>query len=138
VNSTNQVVTSTSNTPAVNTSVKPLDEAVRWHRGRPIAPEEVHYTCPKCGMTSSNPHDVAAKYCGHCHEYERERGRGGPHTLREEGWVAVHPAFEEIPEGTTVTLLRPTPPARRSPRLFGGLTASLASNPIHSKQLPLT
>lgn len=29
------------------------------------------YTCPKCGRTSYNPNDIANKYCGYCHEFER-------------------------------------------------------------------
>lgn len=24
-------------------------------------------TCPDCGLTSYNPHDIAQKYCGFCH-----------------------------------------------------------------------
>jgi hypothetical protein len=27
------------------------------------------FTCPKCGMTSHNPHDVANNYCGNCHAF---------------------------------------------------------------------
>lgn len=26
-------------------------------------------TCPKCGMTSRNPHDVREGYCANCHDY---------------------------------------------------------------------
>ena len=26
-------------------------------------------TCPKCGMTSYNPMDIAQRYCGNCHEF---------------------------------------------------------------------
>lgn len=26
-------------------------------------------TCPKCGMTSYNPHDEREGYCGNCHEF---------------------------------------------------------------------
>jgi hypothetical protein len=26
-------------------------------------------TCPRCGWTSHNPHDVAERYCGHCHVF---------------------------------------------------------------------
>lgn len=25
------------------------------------------FTCPDCGRISHNPHDVAQRYCGHCH-----------------------------------------------------------------------
>lgn len=31
------------------------------------------YTCPRCGMTSHNPHDEAERYCGNCHQYEDDR-----------------------------------------------------------------
>lgn len=24
-------------------------------------------TCPHCGYTSYNPHDITERYCGHCH-----------------------------------------------------------------------
>jgi hypothetical protein len=27
------------------------------------------YTCPFCNMTSNNPHDVEASYCGNCYRY---------------------------------------------------------------------
>lgn len=27
------------------------------------------FTCPRCGMTSYNPTDVAERYCGHCHDW---------------------------------------------------------------------
>lgn len=26
-------------------------------------------TCPVCGMTSGNPHDVLEGYCGNCHDW---------------------------------------------------------------------
>lgn len=26
-------------------------------------------TCPRCGMTSSNPNDVREGYCGNCHDW---------------------------------------------------------------------
>jgi hypothetical protein len=26
-------------------------------------------TCPRCGWTSHNPHDIAEQYCGHCHVF---------------------------------------------------------------------
>ena len=29
----------------------------------------VHITCPRCGMTSSNPNDVREGYCGNCHDW---------------------------------------------------------------------
>jgi hypothetical protein len=32
-----------------------------------LAPTSI--TCPKCGMTSHNPHDAANGYCGNCHEF---------------------------------------------------------------------
>lgn len=29
----------------------------------------VSFTCPICKMTSRNPNDVAAGYCGNCHDW---------------------------------------------------------------------
>ena len=26
-------------------------------------------TCPRCGAVSYNPHDIAAGYCGQCHDW---------------------------------------------------------------------
>jgi hypothetical protein len=26
-------------------------------------------TCPRCGMTSHNPNDIAEGYCGNCHDW---------------------------------------------------------------------
>lgn len=31
--------------------------------------DESRFTCPTCGMTSYNSHDVRKKYCGNCHEF---------------------------------------------------------------------
>ena len=28
-----------------------------------------HFTCPKCGMTSYNAHDIDEGYCGNCHTW---------------------------------------------------------------------
>jgi len=30
------------------------------------------FTCPRCGMTSYNPHDIAEGFCGNCHDWTRE------------------------------------------------------------------
>ena len=27
------------------------------------------FTCPRCGMRSYNPNDVAESYCGNCHDW---------------------------------------------------------------------
>ena len=29
-------------------------------------------TCPKCGMTSHNPHDIENMYCGNCNQFHCE------------------------------------------------------------------
>lgn len=29
----------------------------------------VEFTCPRCQMTSHNPHDAEAGYCGNCHDW---------------------------------------------------------------------
>jgi hypothetical protein len=31
-------------------------------------------TCPRCGMTSNHPEDVAQGYCGNCHDWTSPRG----------------------------------------------------------------
>jgi len=36
------------------------------------APSDRKYesiTCPRCGMTSYNPNDIAEGYCGNCHDW---------------------------------------------------------------------
>jgi hypothetical protein len=30
------------------------------------------YTCPRCGLTSYNLHDVVEKYCVYCHVFEED------------------------------------------------------------------
>jgi hypothetical protein len=37
------------------------------------------FTCPRCGMTSHNPSDVAEGYCGNCHDWT---GTPRPRTAR--------------------------------------------------------
>lgn len=34
-----------------------------------VAPDGRSITCVACRMTSYNPHDVAAHYCGACHRF---------------------------------------------------------------------
>jgi hypothetical protein len=41
-----------------------------------LSPEGAAITCGRCGMTSYNPHDVAARYCGHCHVFHEDREGG--------------------------------------------------------------
>jgi hypothetical protein len=46
---------------------------VRWLRHRAAAMREEgnpSFTCPDCGMTSHNPNDAAASYCGSCHAFK--------------------------------------------------------------------
>jgi hypothetical protein len=33
---------------------------------------EVWITCPKCKMTSHNPHDIEQGYCGNCHMFHAD------------------------------------------------------------------
>lgn len=40
------------------------------------------YTCPICGMTSFNPHDVIEGYCGYCCDWTRGRLDPGLEALR--------------------------------------------------------
>jgi len=30
-------------------------------------------TCPRCRMTSANPHDIEQGYCGNCHAFVKDR-----------------------------------------------------------------
>jgi len=34
------------------------------------------FTCPSCGRTSHNPHDVEHSYCGACHRHWRQLNPG--------------------------------------------------------------
>lgn len=48
-----------------------------WHPG-PIAgcrkcPEPERFRCPRCGMTSAHPTDLAEGYCGNCHDWTGRR-----------------------------------------------------------------
>jgi ribosomal protein L37E len=38
-------------------------------RDYPHTEDQPHVTCPQCGMTSYNPHDIEWGYCGNCHAY---------------------------------------------------------------------
>lgn len=35
----------------------------------PLAARPESITCPRCGRTSHNPHDVRHRYCGGCHDH---------------------------------------------------------------------
>lgn len=37
--------------------------------------EQPSITCPVCAMTSYNPHDIVAGYCGNCHAWTRSKRR---------------------------------------------------------------
>ncbi len=37
------------------------------------------FTCPCCGATSSNPNDIAQRYCGRCHDWTGDPGLGARH-----------------------------------------------------------
>lgn len=39
-------------------------------------------TCLTCGMTSFNPNDIAAKYCGACHVFHTDLGGQRPTEAR--------------------------------------------------------
>jgi protein-arginine kinase activator protein McsA len=51
-----------------------IDEAAAYE-------EEHSITCPQCGMTSHNPNDVRARYCGNCHQYHDTMNLGGTEPL---------------------------------------------------------
>lgn len=42
-------------------------------------------TCPRCGATSHNPHDIEQGYCGACHDFTS----GESSTLAFEEWLAT-------------------------------------------------
>jgi hypothetical protein len=64
-------------------------------------------TCPRCGMTSHHPRDVAAGYCGNCHDWTSPPRGGGGTGLRfrvyldhapdhaDEGWVFTGDADDD-------------------------------------------
>lgn len=31
-----------------------------------------HIQCPKCGLTSYDPNDIAQRYCGACHQFHAD------------------------------------------------------------------
>jgi ribosomal protein S27AE len=37
-----------------------------------LSPDGEAITCGRCGLTSHNPHDVAARYCGNCRVFHEE------------------------------------------------------------------
>lgn len=39
-------------------------------------PQRPTITCPRCGMTSGNPHDVEEGYCGNCGDWTAPEGHG--------------------------------------------------------------
>jgi hypothetical protein len=45
--------------------------ANNWGEG-PVDPAVPHFTCPVCGCTSYNPHDIREGYCGNCHDWTRK------------------------------------------------------------------
>jgi ribosomal protein L37E len=49
------------------------------------------YTCPRCGRTSYNPHDLAHRYCGACHLSEDDLIR--ELIAAEHLWRVVTPRF---------------------------------------------
>ncbi len=46
-----------------------LDRYPRWE-------EPTSYTCPRCGMTSYNEHDISNRYCANCHDWEIDLPNG--------------------------------------------------------------
>jgi len=47
-------------------------------------PEPAAFTCPRCGRTSWNPHDVEYGYCGACHDWT---GQSQQRADYEEAWL---------------------------------------------------
>lgn len=60
--------------------------------------EPPSFTCPRCGMTSYNPHDIRWSYCGNCKEHTG-------HKLAGTSWQA-NPVVTDKP----VVRHGPTPP----------------------------
>ena len=38
--------------------------------------DDERFVCPRCGMASANPTDLAEGYCGACHDFTGERPTG--------------------------------------------------------------
>jgi hypothetical protein len=57
-------------------------------------------TCPRCGMTSSNPNDVANGYCGNCRDFTSapEVVSGGSYARVEGGPTEWATVFYPIPD----------------------------------------
>jgi hypothetical protein len=47
-----------------------MDELERQQAEEESPPKS--FTCPRCGMTSHNPTDVAEGYCSNCHDWTRQ------------------------------------------------------------------
>jgi hypothetical protein len=52
-------------------------------------------TCPQCGRTSHNRHDVEAGYCGNCHDWTSLRPDGYDPRMRFRMWVGGELRAEE-------------------------------------------
>lgn len=64
-------------------------------------------TCPRCGLSSSNPNDVANGYCGNCHDFTKgvvgEGLRPGISAMfgsKDPQVALLLKRVQEIPEGT--------------------------------------
>lgn len=70
-------------------------------------------TCPKCGATSYNPHDIAERYCGRCNRFQDEEGallpprpapwlpdkvtrEGDALWMRSDDWVSIRLLAKQI------------------------------------------
>lgn len=55
-------------------------------------------TCPQCGLTSHNPNDIRAKYCGHCHKFHADMrsADSSPERDTEESQWSVEPADPSV------------------------------------------
>jgi hypothetical protein len=57
---------------AINVIEMACDSAAESQRiadGHPPKGSLPSFTCPRCGRTSYNPHDIRERYCGACHSF---------------------------------------------------------------------
>lgn len=76
--------------------------------------EQPSITCPQCGMTSYNPHDIRWGYCGMCHDFTGEKLAGTPNP----NWKA-----NQVVTDRPVVRHGPTPPSADYPTWMKVLAA---------------
>jgi ribosomal protein L37E len=82
--------------------------------GHPSPPPPESITCPRCGRTSYHPGDIAAGYCGACHDWTSAPLSRGLWQPMPERWPELHPPeltpAEQLAAALRYVLARYGPP----------------------------